>query len=497
MPISTQHPEYLRQVPKWTKSRDTIEGEERVCEKITTYLPVPPGLNEGATTALVSGSRVIHTRYSFYASFAEFPEIVGPTIEAFQGIIHDNNAPKIELPPELRYLIQNATVDGSTLLQLWKTVTRELLSGGRISLLGEIHEETDQVVLCPYVAETLINWREEVKRNGGDVELIVFREFRSEPTPEDEYILKDKVYYRELRLEDGKYVVRVWKAEDTLADATVVQDDDTDALGFVSPMLLGGAFDFIPITVLNANGLGLEYGPIPALPLAKIALSIFRKSATYHRALYVKGDPQAVIAADMDEEDLPTTVGGGELWLIPAGGQAKYLDIDGQGIPMNRQSIQDLFERFMREGGRLMEQVDKINPSESGVAVEKRLNAQQVTLVSLVIEAGLGMQTALRMLGKMRGMSEEAVEKIIFEPNLKFAASPIDGDELVKIITAKNQGLVLSHKSIHERIAAAGVTNKTYEEEVAEIEKEEPPLGMLGREPEPEPEPEPDEPDEP
>ncbi|HEX5039667.1 MAG TPA: DUF4055 domain-containing protein [Candidatus Limnocylindria bacterium] len=501
MPVSSVHPFYDDQVEDWIDSRVAIAGERAVRADIQRYLPVPPGMGQPAARTAVPKHGVSfqqHDRYSWYATFADYPEIVAPTVEAFQGLIHEKK-PRVDLPSQMEYLREKATANGESLDELWKMVTRELISSGRQVLLGEVLPGTDRVVSCPYHAESLINWQISTPREGSVVSLAVLAEGSFRPSEDDEFETDLVTQYRELRMIQGKYAVRLWESETdvaqsgmagggktvqqstevlpSLGEPTKVTQPEQDANGFLAPQRLGQAFDFIPIDVGNADGIGFTYGHIPILPMAKLALAIFRKSADYNRALYNKGDPQAYIAADMAEEDLPTTVGGSELWLLPQGGKADFLDINGDGIPLMRDAIRDLFDRFVQEAGRFLETQDKVNPNESGRAVEKRLSAQRVTLRSLVIEAGRLMEKHLRTIGKMLGLDEASLQQIKFEPNMDFTELKLSGQELLQLISAKNMGAPLSQRSLHRVMGQGGLTDMTFEEEQQALTDEQNLLG--------------------
>jgi hypothetical protein len=491
MPVDTTHPFYEDQTEDWLTARVSVAGEKAIRNDLVRYLPVPPGMP--APQFNPGGSKFKQTdRYGWYASFAEYPEIVAPTVEGFQGLMHEK-PPTVKLPAKMEYLIEKATPNGDSLDDLWESVTREMIVAGRQVLVGEV--VGDEALSVPYHAESLINWMVSTKREGAVPSLCVIRESSFEPDDKDEFRQRLITRYRELRLVGDRYGVRLWKSvaatpTETLRDtvgnplqqqtSTIVPMgapqreavDGADEEGFVFPERMGaGAFDFIPIDVGNASGLGFVYGHVPVLPMSRRAMSIFRRTADYNRALYVKGDPQAVIISDMAEEDLPTTIGGSGIWLIPTGGDAKYLDIDGTGLPLLREAIVDDYSRFVQEAGRFLESSDS-NPNESGRAVEKRLQAQRVTLRSLVIEAGRLMEAHLRTLGRMLDLSESELKEISFVPNMDFTENVMTGQDLLQYVTAKNTGAPWSLKSMHAKMAKGGLTDMTFEDEMSEVRGE-------------------------
>jgi hypothetical protein len=358
--------------------------------------------------------------------------------------------------------------------------TRELFSIGRFVFLGEVDEATDEAVLCPYVCESLINWQESSRRTGSTTTMIVLQEAEYQFKDGDEFEQEIVTTFRELRLRtedeqqaesEGVYQVRTWKSRGsstatTGVDATVEQD-------WAPIERLGNPYDFIPIVVSNSHDTGLDYGRIPILPISKISLNILRLSADYKRALYVKGDPQAVVYG-IAKEDAPETIGGSEIWTFDdPNAKAEYLDLDGQGIPLMRDAIRDEFERYVAAAGRLLEHSQR-NGQESGQAVEKRLNAQHVTIAAIVIKGGQAMESALRMIGRMMGMDESDIDGIEFVPNVDFVEATMTGQELLQLVSAKNMGAPLSKASIHELMKKGRLTDKTFEDEQSAIDSEPP-----------------------
>lgn len=486
MPISTLHPLYKEQQARWKSCRDVIAGEYRVKEagNLELYLPVPP--------AMLTDMGSLSKRYHFYATFAELPEITLPMSEGIQGLIHDK-APQFNLPGKLAYLEDSATLDGDSLLELWQLVTREVFYTGRISLLAEIRggrtPQGDQVCLCPYAAETLINWRLRKQIDGGAATLVVLEELQWQDDEEDSYKQESSYQWRELSLdENGRYRVRVWEEAEDQSEGTpktvqqIVQQDGADTEGWVYPLRVGQAFDRIPLTVVNATDRGFQYGPVPVWPLAKRALSIFRLSADYRRALYTKADPTPYVFG-VHADDVPREIGGATVWAFEnPDGKAGFLDIDGDGIPLQRAEIELEYERFWAEAGHMLETSAK--GVEAAEALRIRQNMKQVSVKTLVKNAADGMQEALRSVGRMLGLSDSEVESITFTPNLEFSETAMQPRELLELMQAKNQGARISHFTIHKHMMRRRMSDLSYEEEEAKLEEEGPTqdLGLAGRE---------------
>jgi hypothetical protein len=488
MPVDTLHTGYQERIPDFESIRDGLEGDRRVKAKKQRYLPAPPGMaSAGNEVSATRGKRTTTAPYSFYLSFAEFPEIIEPALTGFQGIVH-GRLPRVVLPPPMEYLLEDATTEGRALQILWMTITREILAGGRVGLLADVRED-NRVRFAVYNVESIINWQARVESEGGGANFVVLienRELRDDES--DPFDTRPRRFYKELRLMNDVYQIRHWRDTGEFQQPTIVTGTSFQSIPIPTARvnmagepavvlvdgnewneveLFGSTFNFIPFIPINALDIGFTYGAIPMLPLTRRAYSVYRLTADYRRALYQKADPQAWVTGVSDEEEIPTRIGGDTIWHF-SNPEAKvgFLDIDGDGIPLMREAIQDELQRFDQEGGRLLSTTMR---PESGDALKKRLLAHQVTLRNIVINAGTGFQQALRMVAVMLGVNPDLVT---FEPDLDFAEPTMSSQTFLEFVQAKQIGGPLSLESIHSLARRGGLTEKTFEQETKQAEEE-------------------------
>ncbi len=487
--VETTHPSYDRIAAIWMKVRDVIEGEPAVLhpENVQTYLPPPPGMQPGPGQSISDKlTNQLQTRYDFYKTFADFPEITAPMVQGIMGLVHEK-PPEYTLPDKLSYLAKKATGDGDSLEELWQLLTQELFYTGRMGLLADVQGglgvEGAQMHLCQYSAEAIRNWRLSQKCEGERAQLVVLGEHGMRPDPEDDFQHLEVMQYRELRMINDEYWVRVWvRVEDGKVEPIITSE--TDGAGWMRPEIFGKGFDQIPLTIINATDIGYEYGPVPAWPMAKRALAIFRKSADANRSLYIKGDPQCWVTG-VAEEDIPSEIGGSSIWGLPdSDANVGYLDIDGQGIPLQLKAIDSEYSRFYGEAGHLLESASK--GAEAAEALRIRQGMKQVSVKALVKNAGAGLQEALKMVGRLSGMSDAEVDEITFDPNVNFTEGAMGYQELLFLMQAKDlairNGVPLSNRTLHAQMRKRQLTHLSYEEELmdstADIDTA---FGLIGR----------------
>ena len=89
------------------------------------------------------------------------------------------------------------------------------------------------------------------------------------------------------------------------------------------------------------------------------------------------------------------------------------------------------------------------------------------------VNAGNGFQQALRGIAEMFGLD---VEKVTFEPDLDFASPVMTGPDASEWAKAQRLGFPVSSRTLHSLARRGGVTEKTFDEEIEEIEDD--PLAM-------------------
>lgn len=465
MPIDTRHSSYEEQVCRWSLVEDALKGEHHVKKKGTKYLPAPPAMaGSGAWSRANKDTAGGVGAYEFYLSFAEFPEIVSDVLGGYQGLIHAK-PPTVELPEDMKYLYDSATPSGLSVREMWQIATRMVLKGGRVSLLPDIGED-GKFRIAVYSSESLINWNEFLPKDGGGFSFAVLHEISTEPDPQDSFELKEVERALELFMLDGQYWRQWWKK---------IEGDDGKDKWEIEELASrvewkGKPIGRIPLHVINASDLGTSFGQIPMYGMAKRAFSIYRKTADYNRSLYTKSDPQIVLSGVTDD-DSPTNIGGSTIWaFVNPAASASYLDIDGQGIPLQRTSIEDEYRRFHEEGGKLIH--SEGGKGESGEALQTRAGANQVTLKSVTINIGRQIQSVLRDIARMMNMGEDEVDKVVFSPDLDFAQPTMSGQELLNFIQSKNQSAPISNQTIHALMHRGGITEIPFAEEMKLVEQE-------------------------
>ena len=376
------HPDYTAEiVEEWRIMRDAWRGESFIKKRGEIYLPMPSGYKHHP-----GGVDVGKSLYDAYRARARFPEIVANAIRAMAGIAHGQEW-KIDLPAALVPLWENSDGKGLPLEALSKKITTELLITGRYALLADAPENGGDIRLAGYSAETIINWSE-------DDDFYLLREVAR---VRNGIMWEEVIKTRELVLEDGRYVQRVYL------------DGAFD--GEYYPQARGGkVLQMIPIAVGGAMDLDLTPDAPPLIGVARAAIAHYQLNADYRMQLYMSGQETFVLH---NVETSPNAVGAGVvISLQPADGtkdtRAEYVGPSGVGIDAHVTAMDREQQAAIKSGAQLFDNSPK-SGQESGEARRLRFSAETATLTSIVSASAAILERSLKQAAIMAGANPDDV----------------------------------------------------------------------------------------
>ena len=203
----------------------------------------------------------------------------------------------------------------------------------------------------------------------------------------------------------------------------------------------------------------------PLLGLANLALAIYRGEADYRQALFMEGQDTLVIIGDTTDENRRT--GANASINLPIGGDAKYIGVNSMGLIEMRQSLENDRAAADQRGGALLDSDSR--EKESGDALKIRVAARTATLNQIALAGAFGLEQLLKIAAEWMGADPEQVS---VTPNLDFAGDELASRSLLELATAKGMGAPISNRTIHDQMSEKDLTKLTFEEELAEIEKD-------------------------
>lgn len=497
MPVDTTHDLYSHFKAEWEKARDTAQGQARVHEKTTAYLPKLEG--EGDEDYLKRMKRAL-----FFGATSR-------TVEGLTGMIF-RKEPTVEAPASLAEWMKDVTSDGVDHVEFARRSTEEVLTSGRVGMLVDFPEaETDEEgnariltlaeaerarrvpFLRRYPAESVINWRERRLPNGAwGVALVILEEEYEEQDADDEFVFTNEKQYRVLDLdEEGRYRQRIFRQESSggvSASTTGARSTSTGemkrqidgwvAISEVVPTFNGSPLDYIPFMFATPSGNTPEIQKPPLLDMIDVNLQHYRVSADYYHGLHYVGLPTPYVTGISTEEaENLDAIGPQTRWAISApDAKVGYLQVDANGFEMLQREMENLEHRMAVLGARILAPNDKAGV-ESGHALSIRSNSENSVLVSVAQSVGAAMAVCLRIASEWLGIPAGEVE---YNLNTDFLAQKMSAQELTAWVAAYQSGSI-SYTTFFEGLKAGEVINadRTIEEEREEIEDDREALGEM------------------
>lgn len=489
MSINAEHPFYFEFREDWITMRDLYRGERVVKRKGEHYLPATSGMRiDGMGSNAQSKAKPGQSAYDAYRKRAYFADYVKDGVEALIGMMHQKPA-TFEIPPQLEPLVEKCTLTGEGLQELLRRINTEQLIAGRVGLLADLPAQLpdpqpgslpDSVLpyIALYIAEAMINWdNSDLEEGYHALNMVVLNEsgfYRWE-----NFTWRELTKYRVLQLgdmltdeEDGAADYKMGTFTDKEGANNLVYNVDAMA----SPMYMGRKLQEIPFVFINTKDINPTPDDPPLLGLARLALAIYRGDADYRQTLFMSGQDTLVVTGgvrktDGTAQDEPLRVGAGARIDVEVGGDAKYIGVTANGLSEQRQSLENDRALASQKAGRLI-QAGPSKQDESGEALKTRITAQTATLNQIALAGAKGLENLLKIMAKWIGLSQTVIDSIKVTPNLEFADFALVAQDIVQLMTAKQLGAPLSKESIHGILVDRGITQLSFDDEMAKIEEE-------------------------
>lgn len=435
------HPDYVDALEDWELIRDTLIGERAVKEAGEVHLPMPSGFAAEED----KGSKL----YRMYQKRARFGEYVLPTVSGMVGVIHSTEEKmKIEVPPQLEYLWEDADREDSPLEAFHQKLTEGLLAYGRVGVQVTAPKDGGEPYLTLWKAPKIINW---------DKDFVIL--------DDAQWVRQGRTWvwkeYRRIieRREDGVF--------STLYDGAAPIEDGESEIRSVN-----GVLQNFPFIIVNANGVSLDLTPPPVLGVARAAIAEYQLSADYRWQLYMSGQETLFVI----NAEAPSAVGAGvvvELIGETEGKQpdAKYVGPSGKGIDAHRVAMEEERLKAVAAGAKLLQFEGKT--AESGDALRTRFRTHTATLVGVAQASCRGLERALRVAGELKGLSPEAINKITVTPPKDLSDMTMTAAEAKTMVEVWQQE-GFSKQTLFENLQRGNLINpdRSFEDEEKLIEEE-------------------------
>lgn len=453
-----RHPEYEDAVSDWTLMRDAYRGERRVKSKATLYLPMTNGhVEDGGLNSVESKGYQAYLAYKLRARFPNFTrEAVGMAV----GMMH-SQPPKIDLPPRMEKIMSSR---GENLTQLLRRINTEQLIAGRIGIMVDLPTNGGELpYLATYFAERIINW------DDGEFEELVPQRLNLVIMDETEHVRKNGFRWE---LQPQFRILTLGSAEQNGPTGVYRQGIFEDENSYSeeklrAPTFRGQNLEEIPFVFVNSCDLVPDVDDPPLLDLANMCMTIYRTDADYRQNLFLQGQDTFVTSGGNFDETENVRVGAGARIDLPMGGKAEYVGVKSDGLSEQREALDNLERRAGSMGAQTLDTTSR--ERESGDSLRIRVSARTADLNQVADTGAAGLEESLKIAARWMGENPDQVK---VTPNKDFGEAELTGQNMVDIAAARNQGWPISARTMHDLSRKRRLTDRTFEEEMAEAEKE-------------------------
>ena len=429
MPINT--PNYSAFNRQWSRIRDAIAGEDAVKLRAGEYLRRPDSMTA--------------QDFAQYAKCATWFPATGRALSGLVGSIF-RKEPKLEVPDTKP--LDDITGSGTPFNVFAKGLTNEVLAMGRAGVLVDVDGDGSSY-LARYNAESIINFRTVYFDGKQHLAMVVLREVREVPKPEDRFTLETKERYRLLELSraEGKegliYTVSVYEKK-----ANTRYGEEFELVeGPIVPTRRGKPLDFIPFTFFSPNDLGPTIEQSPILGLVDMNISHFRTTAELENSVWFAGSPQLVVSGRFagGADEVPEfSVGSNRALVMEEGGKAEIIQSEAESAL--REAMEDKERRMAVLGARLLEPQQSGNPEHhDSVALRHRGEDSILANLSDTVSRGL-----TRCLETFYWWGGKESPKVSVKLNKDFIPAAMKPSEMIRLVEAWVNGGVGGKALFHQ-----------------------------------------------
>mgnify|MGYP005753304301 CR=1 FL=1 len=457
MTTDYRHPLYEKNKPLWKRIRDVVAGEDAIKAGRETYLPRPNEFDRSAEAL---------DRYEKYLLRAVYYNATGRTLAGLLGIAY---ATWPEIKASRKELVSDPDGSGVSLIGQSQMVLSNVLQTGRAGLLadwtkGDLVQRTRTMAeaeragvrayINAYAAEDILTW--EVQ--GTTLTRVVLAESH---VTYDGGEVQEIPQLRELVLENGEYVVRIWRKFSKTSEFVRVEE-----------ILIG--LPYIPFAFVGAVNNDADPDQPPLLDLANLNLAHYRNSADYEESAFLMGQPMLALSGvneDWVNAHPSVYVGARSAIPLPEGGSAQLIQAGPNTLA---KEAMDNKERQMQAlGARMLSQSEAVKTATQSAAETKAAYSQLSLACDNVSEA---YTRALRWAESWNsGRDSEAS----FAISTRFNDLALDANAIRETVAAWQAGLV-PQSDAWAVLRRLGVIDegKTDEQLAGEIEGQGAPLDL-------------------
>ena len=455
----------------WQLVKDCVAGSKAVKAQGRLYLPMPDPTNESHENV---------ARYEALLKRAMFLNVTGRTRQGLIGAVFRKTA-EVDLPDSVKYLIENASGDGTSLEQLSKEAVGEDLDTGRGGFFVDYPASDAPAGTRPTKAQTagrqahihlyealsIINWREDVIDGVRRLTLVVFAECYNDDDSGDEFSFNVKKQFRALTLENGVYRHRMWHEGDPY---------EAPQLDVYPRDYNGNTFDHIPFYFFGAESNDARIDKSPLEDLAEVNILHYGNSATVEESGFISSQPTLFFTTDISQDEFqvwnPNGIQIGSTCGYSLGKTGTATLVQANESQLALKLMQEKENQMLMIGARIVQQSGQNETAEAARIRYSSDNSVLGTIAGNVSEA-----LRLAILDAQLYMSGQSdVARTEFWLNQEFFDAAMTSQDVLALIQSWQQGII-ARSDVRTKFRQTGWLEADRNDEDIDAERaEEPPV---------------------
>lgn len=457
MAVDSTHKDYDAMLPIQDKCVHAYEGQDAIHAAGEKYLP-----------KLKDES---NDEYKARKERATFFNATGRTVEGLVGMVM-RKTPAIDAETGIQNLLDDVDMQGTSVSEFADYLLGEVIVTNRIGLLveypagqaGLTKAQVEALNIRPYITtynyKSIRNWKVQRVNNVMQPVLIMLAE-EYEKEGADKYESKTDVQYRELSLEDNKYIQRVWRKGDK-GDWYQEGDD-------IIPLKNGAPLTEIPFVLCGQHKNFKPEAPI-IIDLVNVNLAHYRVNADYEHGCHFTGLPTPWITghqgpADGGEKET-YYIGSTAAWVFSEeNAKVGFLEFTGQGLGAIKGNLDGKKQEMAVLGARIIE--DQKSGVEAFETAQLRANGENSTLANLAKIVSKQLSEALTLMSDWAGNGPASIKL-----NTDYFPVTMTAQQLTAIVQAWQSGAMSDRTKFENfkrgELIAEDVTFEQEQQEIAD-----------------------------
>ena len=391
--IDEQHPKYTERLSQWSRCRSVADGEDAVKAAGELYLPKLGSQSDKSYKGYKQRASLFNAVKRTADGLVGAVMRVDPVVEGVDDEwLNDITGTGVSLKSFISYML-----------------TEQLLTGRQ----GVLVDYGDRPYLTGYATEQITNWFDD---------RVILKETHRVADAVDIYKSSYQTRYRELVLEEGSYIVRVWELE---GDKWAIKEE-------ISPTVRGDRFKEIKFVGISVDGLNLSPETPPLLALADMNLSHYRTSADLEHGRHFTALPTPYIIGVEADTEIP--LGAETAWSIPnEKATVGFLEFSGSGLSSLETAMSEKRSMMASLGAQLIE--GQKSGVEAGDTLRLRQSSEMSVLMSVVKTVESGINKAVMLMSEWNGGGEISIKL-----NTDFADTKIAPADMQALMQAWQSG---------------------------------------------------------